>query len=495
MKKSWKWLLIALPVLAAAALIAGLLIDAKANKLSYKPYENSITYFYTDAEGATRFFVDSKLLDNRIAGRVEEFISCDGSVGVASAGSGLYRVDKDGILLIHPAGVRRALLSLDNNVIVFSTATEVHVYDHRTGQVEDIKPDSASGIVSITVSPDGKTVGYSVKNADGNIYAYAYENGESRKLANDAYILALGGGAEFYYYVSPGDGSLFYATANKASKLGTGVSSLLEFNRDLTEVTFDMNGVTYYSIKGSHAKKLVDGVSLFSTVAECGSVQGGESIAASIKDTSTLFNAVFYSFKNSSSDTNARTVYDLYYIDGHRHVTALARNAYQFAVSKGRTRLSCLMGSDLYVMDVDDPKTAEKLCSGVYSYSMTRDANEFYCVGGDLGLYYVKRGENALKMAEKTVFARLTGEGNCLFLSDYDKTGRLRSINGKEPIKDISEKVSHVETMPKVSFYYSGTYTDEFGEQVFDVYYSENGVDFTLGLKQVRFGSEEGGND
>ncbi|MCR5808302.1 MAG: hypothetical protein K6G56_01930 [Clostridiales bacterium] len=491
MKKPLKWILIAALAAAAAALAVGLLLDVNAKKLSYKPYEHSITYFYADREGSTRFFVDSALLENKIAGRVDEFISCDGAVGAARAGTGLYRIDKDGVILVHPAGVQNALISLDGNVIVFTTATEVHIYDHRTGKVEDIKPDSAMSIASIVVSPDGKTVGYTVKNADGGLYAYAHENGESRKIANDALIMAVGDGAKFFYYVTPDDVALFYATPERARKLGTGVSSLLEFNRDLTEVTFDMNGVTYYSVKGSRAKTLVEGASVFSTVAECGSSQGGSGLTAQVKDASTLFNAVFYSFKNSSSDTEARTIYDLYYVNGHKNVTALARGAYQFALSGDRKTLSCLMGNELYAMDSDDPKTAEKVCSNVYSYSMDKGGRIFYCIGGDLGFYYAERGGQTLKMAERAVFTRMTGSGGCLFLTDYDKTGALHLANGKQPIKDIAANVAHVETMPKVSFYYTDVYEDEFGAKVYDVYYSENGVDFVLGLEAARMDQSE----
>ena len=154
-------------------------------------YDNSITYFYSDADGATRFFVNDKLLDDGISGHADAFLSCDGTVGIARGGSGLYRIDGEGIKKIYPAGVDRALLSLDNSMIVFTTATEVHVYDHGTGSIEDIKPEGVTGIASIAISPDGSTVGYSIKSKDGNFYAYAYENGESRKLSNDAYLVAI----------------------------------------------------------------------------------------------------------------------------------------------------------------------------------------------------------------------------------------------------------------------------------------------------------------
>ena len=163
MSKRTKTLLIILAAAAAAALVIGaVLAIASLNREPFVGYENSIARYYADEEGATRFIVNSELLENKLAGSVDSFLSCDGKVGIARAGTGLYRVDKDGVLKIYPAGVQSAVLSLDNRLIVFATATELHIYDHKTGELTDLKPEGVKAVPYIAVSPDGNTVGYTV---------------------------------------------------------------------------------------------------------------------------------------------------------------------------------------------------------------------------------------------------------------------------------------------------------------------------------------------
>ena len=491
MKKTWVKILIAALAVAVLAAAAAIALDIRANRRGKAAaVENSILYFYSDTEGSTRFLVDTELISDRIGGYVDSFLTCNGEAGVARAGTGLYRIDKDGITLIYPAGVDRALLSLDNEVVVFTTATEAHIYDHRTGKVEDIKPDSAAGIPSIVISPDGKTVGYTVRDSDGKYTSYAYENGESRVLADSSYLVAVSDGAEFWYCVKPADASLLYCSEKGEKKIGENVSGLIEFNRDLTETAFDSDGVTYYSIKGSAAKAIVDGASVFSTVTNAASVQCGEECSSKVLDCSTMFNRVFYSFRTSSTDDNARTAYDIWFVNGHRHVTALVKGAFQFYVNEQGTKLACLVDKDVYTMDSDDPKTAEKVCTNVYSFNVSKDGSRFYCIGYDRGLYYVEGTVN-LKIAEGAVYSVMTPQDKCLFMTDYDTVGTLRLADGRRPVQTISENVVHFEVMPKVCCYYTGIYEDEYGSKVYDVYTSEDGANFTLTLEAARMRTEE----
>ncbi len=466
---------------AAAVMIiaAALSIGAACTQVNdVMRYDNSITYFYSDADGATRFFVNDKLLDEGISGHADAFLSCDGTVGIARGGSGLYRIDGEGIKKIYPAGVDRALLSLDNSMIVFTTATEVHVYDHGTGSIEDIKPEGVTGIASIAISPDGSTVGYSIKSKDGNFYAYAYENGESRKLSNDAYLVAIGDKAAFWYYVRPSDVSLYYAGPSGERRIGTNVSSLMEFNRSLTEVTFDMNGVTYYSINGSAASTIVKGVSVFSTVAECESMQGGESCRASVKGASTLFGGLFYAFRNSSADDKARTLYDIWYVDEGRNARELVKGAYQFSVSADGERLFCLVDDEVYSMNVRRASDRERVCVGVYSFNVSRDGGRFYCLGYDTSLYFTDGEISPVRIAQNASYSTITRDGRCLFITDHDDRSILHIAEGRDSVTDIAEGAAHVEVMPGAVFWYSALYKDEQGNNVYDVYCSKDGTSF-----------------
>lgn len=482
-KKTWI-AIAAIAVFAAALIAAAIALDLRGNRrAAAKPYGHSINCFYSDEEGSTRFVVDSAALEDRVSGRVDSFISCDGSAAIVRAGTGLYRVDADGVVLIHPAGVDRALLSLDNNIIVFTTATEVHIYDHRTGKVEDIKPDGVTGIASIVVSPGGGTVGYTVKTAEGAFVSYAHENGESRLLRENAYIAAIADGAKFWYFVEPDEAALDYASGTRVRRIGAGVSGLVEFNRDLTEAAFDMDGVTCYSIKGGAAKTLIAGESVYTMAAECESLQGGASLTASVKDCSSLFGCVFYSKKTSSEDKNAAPVYDLWYVNGLKRETALVRGALTFKLTEDGGKLSCLMGDNkVYLMDATDPATAEVVCVNVASYDMDGSGREFYCIGKDYALCYVTAEAQPVKLAENAVRCAIVGD-NCLFLAMNDKGYALGRARGISQAEIIAERVRSFDAMPFGAFYYSETYEDEYGAKVSDVFSSADGAEWSLAVK------------
>jgi hypothetical protein len=495
MKKK-TWMIIAAAALAVIAVIAAAIaLDMRGNRRAEaKRYEHSINCFYSDEEGVTRFVVDSVVLEDRVSGRVDSFLSCDGSAAIVRAGTGLYRVDREGVLLVHPAGVDLALLSLDNNVIVFTTATEVHIYDHHTGKVEDVKPDGVTGIASIVLSPNGGTVGYTVKTAEGAFVSYAHENGESRLLRENAYIAAIADGAEFYYYVEPNEAALNYVSDSRVRKIGVGVSGIIEFNRELTEAAFDMNGVTYYSVEGGAAKTLIAGESVYSMAAECESVQGGGSLTASVKDCSSLFGCLFYSKKTSSEDKDAAPVYDLWYVDGLKRETALVRGALEFELTDDGGRLSCLLSDGkVYLMDADDPAAAGIVCYNVASYDMDGRGRDFYCIGKDNALYCVSGGAQPVKLAVNAVYCSLFNDDLCLFLARDGSKLTLGRAGGISQAEIVASGVANVSVMPFGAFYYTETYTDEYGSEVCDVFSSGNGLDWSLAVKAASLGS--GGNN
>ena len=112
-------------------------------------------------------------------------------------------------------------------------------------------------------------------------------------------------------------------------------------------------------------------------------------------------------------------------------------------------------------------------------------------MGYDLGLYYIEGSAPAVQLAKNTVYTVLAGEDKCLFLADYDSTGKLIYADGDRPLKGVSDGVSHVEAMPAAYLYYTDLYTDTFGNKVYDVYVSANGVDYELALKGALMTSGE----
>jgi len=447
--------------------------------------ENSISYYYTAEDTSTRFICNDNLLESKLGGEADAFLTCDGTVGIARVGTGLYRIDKDDLVMVYPAGVDRALLSLDSKKIVFTTATEVHIYNSEADELIDVKPEGVTNVLSIVLSPDGRSVGYSVRSSDGNIYAYVYENGESRKLSNNAYIIGVADNAAWWYYLTP-EADLYYANASKEKLIGSQTSNMVDFNRDLSEVLFDMNGVTYFSKQGKSAKRLAAGTSLFTTAGACSSSQGGSDCTAHVRDCGTLLNCVYYNYLAVSGDEGSRATYNLWFVNASCKSKELAKGAYQFSIERDGGHMTCLVDDGLYRMNIDDPGTAKLICSNVYSYIATEDAGRIYCVGYDRKLYIISKLGKPEAVLDDAVYCVLTDEGKCLCIADYDVTGKLYIVDGENPPKGAANNVYIVETKPGLCCYYSAPYKNESGNDVYDLYTSKDGSAFELCLKGVK---------
>lgn len=473
---------------AAAATLAVLMLTSCAAKPeTVRRREHTIAYFYADEEDGTRFVADGAPLDSLLSDEIRDYYTCDGTVSAAIAGTGLYRVSKDGAVMVHPAGVTRALVSLDDRYIVYLTATTLHIYDDNTGAVTDVKPDEEGSMVSAAISPDGSAVGFSIKSSEGKYSAYAYVNGECRKLSDDAYLVAIADGAEFWYFARIKDAALYRASGSREKKIADDVSQKMEFNRDLTEVTFDVNGETRYSVNGSAAKPIVKGRSLYTTKAQCVSKQGGDLVEASVMDCGTMFGCAFYSARESSDESSSVTVYDVWYVNGAKKAKELVEGAYAFGLSDDGSTLSCLIDKLLYVMDVRDREGAKAIARNVYSFNTTRDGGKFYGIKYDGSLFVCDREGAASTVSKDAVYSMVTPDGRCMYLGEYEKTGNLYVTDGKETNK-AATGVVHIDVFPGMCVYYTAPYDNENGVKVCDVYASPTGDDFALVVKGAAVG-------
>lgn len=480
MKKLWIWILIGL--LAAAGIAAAVALDITGGRrASSKPYEHNINYFYSNTESTTRFVIDAETLTDKLIGNVDAFLSCDGTRAVVRAGGALYSVDKDGVKSLYPAGTDLAILSLDGGKAIFTTATEVHIVDLTTGSTEDIKPEGVSGIGSVVVSPDGKTVGYSVKKGD-KWTAYAHENGESRLLREDACIAGIADGAAYWYFVDMGDYSLRFMKGGRERKLSSSFSGMIEFSRDLKDAIFDEEGVTYYSRMGRDPKPLAEGNSLFTAGLLCSAPQGGGPVNAEVKDTNSLLGRLYYSYRTSSE--GAPTVYDLWYVNGRGSAKLLAKNAYKFFENEDGSRLSVLMADGkLYDMDMGEPKGAQLIASGVADYCSMGDGT-FYYIDSNGGLFFVNgvKGAKPMQAASGVSSCAVSPEKICVFLT---KSNELCYAKNGVATELALTGVRHMETMGAAVFCYTEPYTDEYGVSVYDVYSSADGLEWSLAVPAV----------
>lgn len=482
-KHNKKKLAVLLSVFCCVALVAvmvmAVLTDIDAKKNTRLPVDHTITYYDTP-EGAY-FTYDDTQLGICPGGSVDAFLTVDGNAAIARAGTALYRIDADGIELVYRAGVERALLSTDNRYIVFTTATTLRIYDSATEAIYDVKHDNTVAIPSIVISPDGQTVGYTVKTDAGKFEMYTCGiDGQGATLrSEDAYVIGVGDNAAFWYYIKQSEGDLYYCNVKKDRLLGQDTANVFEFNRNMNEITFDADGITYYSINGRKARALIGDTSVYATGYNASSTQGGATYVANVRCCDSLFGGVFYNYTDAdASDETSRATYNLWYVSPNGTPTALARGAYQFSISADNRYLLCLVDDCLYRMEIDNPNTSKLLNSQVYMYANTRDFSDIYCIGYDSSLYHIEDLGNAVLLMGESTYCTVTGEGNCLVISGYeDNAGDLYCIKGRTEINPVGSGVYFVQTSPGVcSFYADSRIEDDM--LVCDLYLSADGMSF-----------------
>ena len=160
---------------------------------------------------------------------------------------------------IYPAAVTNAVPALDGGRILFATATMVHLYDEATRNYTKLEGIEASSIIDLALSPSGETAGVTALQNDC-IMSYLYADGKVSEYGRDKCIVAVSNDAKTVYYLETLDteitGILHIVKNGKDSIISKNASPYFELNRDLTEITFDVDGKTHISRNGDAAKKL-----------------------------------------------------------------------------------------------------------------------------------------------------------------------------------------------------------------------------------------------
>lgn len=492
--RNGKNLILAIAVLLLLTIVITLIVilDVAGRRVpDEKEMLGSIAYYYSEADASTHFYADDVLLDDSVAGTVDAYLTVDGTVAIFRAGTGLYRVDSEGILKIHPAGVDRAVLSLDNRYILYSTAKSVHLYDHETGELtKDVF--KGESILSLVISPNSSVFAASVLDDDGICASYAYHDGSVTHLGNGKYVIGVADDVEFAYFFGYENGkldpTLYYQKGNTATALASKVSPIFEFNRDLSEITFDINGKTHYSVNGSAPEKLLD-ASVYTTAGQCTATMGGPACSVFLRDCESLFSSLFYTYYEATDKSNhVFTAYDLYFVDASYNAQTVAKGISQFSIGSDRRTVLCLADDALYRISARDPEHPRLLCDSVFSFAATKDLSDIYYISTTATLFYLESPGNAIPLAGNTSTASVTKDNVCLFITDYKEKGTL-NYAVRDEVGKIADDVYFTESFAKLCVYYTNAYETE---GVFDVFVSGDSRSFELGLKQVVLSKREG---
>lgn len=148
------------------------------------------------------------------------------------------------------------------------------IYNCETGETskisEDIRP---TGYI---VSPDGKTVAYvkNYHNENEEFEAHIWENGKNAKFGDNVIIIALSNNNEYIYYErfhgnvnsdvdvcvqSKKGTSVLLSSVHGDLRKGTGtVFNELKFNKDYSQIIYNVGDKSYISVRGNERQILCD---------------------------------------------------------------------------------------------------------------------------------------------------------------------------------------------------------------------------------------------
>ncbi len=483
MKKAFKPLVL---LMLAAALALAL---ACSRKQDSPRLEHNLLYFYNENEHATAFYADGKRLEGSIGGAITTMGSVDGKEGFVVASSALYRISTDGLIKIYPAAVTNAVPALHGGRLIFATATMVFMYDDAEKAYNKLEGVEADSIVDLALSPSGSAAGVTVLSGD-KMVSYLYQNGGVSEFGADRCIVAVSDDAKTVYYLEAANrepsGVLHIVKNGNDSVIAEKASPYFELNRDLSEITFDVDGKTHIAINGARAKKLSDS-SVLSLAGAQRSNMGGKVCTTILKNTNTMLDGLFYSdVKGKDADGNEYDQYDVYYADKSLSFSPLALGATQFSASEDGKSILALVDNALYKVTAYNPTSPELIARGVYMFSCSRELEDAHILDVNGNVSRLENGRLSTVLATGIDIIKRISNGTLLCYAASESNGTLFALKG-ERAHPVAVQVNFFEVYEHVVTYL--TNYDE-AAQTYDLYMSENGEDFTLCEKGVLFGRQ-----
>ncbi|MBR4434748.1 MAG: hypothetical protein IKS90_01460 [Clostridia bacterium] len=476
-------------IILLLATVFALFCSACAQKTNYSPkMEHSLLSFYSvkDGNATTCFFADGKKLEGVIIGGIDALRTVDGTEGFIVAANSLYRIDASGIKKIYPAAVTNAVQPINGSAILFSSATKVFLYENDKEDFIQLPDIEAKGIVNLAISPDGKTAGIGVLTKDGTFKTYIYSDGKTEVLGSDRVIVAVADNNERCYYLkTSGDtvtGELHYVSGKTDKVITENASPYFEVNRDLTEITFDVKENTHFSKNGSKGVKLTD-ASILSFAGAQRATMGGSACTTLHKNADSLIESVFYtSITATGSYGKKYDRYNVYYVASDIKTRKLAGGADQFSVSEDGKNLLFLVDNKLYSMSVYNPKRVKTLATNIMNYCVGDDFSDLYLIDVYGNLQRYQNGKLSVVLVSGVDYAKRMGNGNILCYSTRLDDGTLIWLKD-ERANAIATNVSFFEAYENAAMYLTN-YNEN--EKTFDLYMSEDGVEFYLGAQSVK---------
>ena len=416
-----------IPIIAAAAVIIILAIififKLIGSSESY-PNINGITVFTVnnDDDGFSYIFSNGKIANKISAYKITDSYSFDySSAAFSTYEYDIYYADSKNIIKIDSdASSYNVRISEDGSYVGYIKDDYLYIYDVSSKKSKRLENE---GVIDFTLSPDGKSVLYSINNDDDTSTCYIYNGGNTTKIdGKNLKPIGIANNAKYVYY-SKFDYtdycySLYVYKGNESSKLTNTFTGSVRANADLSEIIYASDKGSYICIKGQEPEKLCN-EEILNPILPYGANNHMISDSMYTYDLKSLKNHVFYSYLNESP-----------YKDSLRYVTyknkewsadKIASDVDSAYTSKDLSSVSYTKNHKLYyIKNVHkNPDDAVDIARDIYSFiPSSPNLKNFYVLNEEGTLSYVSQ-KDSKKIADD-VYNTLCAntDGYIFFMSD-----------------------------------------------------------------------------
>ncbi len=345
--------------------------------------------------------------------------------------------------------VSNVIIGESGESIVFTKEDDDYtseLYIWEDGKTEMITADCRN--FSYSVSPDGKTVAYSVYGEEEEKNGGYYYNGKEISLGEDVDTIAISNDAKYVYYAKNGSIYVQKGAERGSRKKLSDESDVLFFNHNMTDVIFS-DGADSYIIHNGDEKKLLSGTFNGLLLPEGTSlISDFESATYGVTD----FAGTFY-----VDDED-----DIYYIDSKYETNKVVSNINKAQLMEDGKTIIYQKGDSIYKVNGTKEDDEDKLLveEGVRYFIATSDGKAIYFYNSDDELMYQKGNNKPVQIGEdlegdfdeEITYARWTiYNGNKLFYisdgelfwstgdkgTDVDLDGDIKYVNTKGGILSV----------------------------------------------------------
>ena len=409
-----------------------------------------------------------------------------------------YLTDEGDLYFIHNGNRQRVardvsnfVMSLDGSAVVYVTDTDdddlgtLVLWQARNGSTRVVETSVVH--YQISISPDGRTVGFAVLDRNDDVEGFFSVNGRTAEsLGRNRIPMVISNSGRFVYYFNESNQQFRVSHRGDSVRLADSDNLFgLWFNRDLTEVMFVADGTTFISERGRERQR----------------ISNNHLVPALPEFIQTSGMNVFgvRSFRNiiaeSRSDSNMwgwSSTYDLVYIDGSFETNRIARNVIQHEVSRDGGTVVYLNSqgrlTKLTNVSRTEPTTFEfSTRDEIEEFVMTADGSQIYFINDFNDLYFI-RGTNSPTRVRQDVYTIVMSPNSdtLFFIADIDRNGigeLFTTRRGATATRvDGAREVSFIRTTATCVFYFS-TESGHTG----DVFRSNGNARFTRILEDVRW--------